>query len=649
MSQLASKTVVAFVVAAAGVIGVASCANTSSGNGDAGSDAAVNPCGPGTAVKCGDTCVDTQSDFQNCGSCGTKCADTEVCSHGACATVCGGGTTRCGNDCVDTSSDVNHCGTCTLACPTGNVCNKGTCAVTCQDGLTDCNGDCVDVTQNDDNCGACGQPCASGQVCSAGKCVATCQAGWSSCSVGDAGATTCVDTRYDTNNCGACNTPCPGGELCSPVNGVGACSLQCNGGTSKCSGACVDESIDPSNCGACGATCAGSCSAGHCCGAGQIYCGACDTVANCTIKTGGALTAGYAHTCAITSNGVLKCWGYGVDGQLGDGKATSSGGPVTPTLSGSAIFVGAGANHTCAVVAGGKAYCWGYGFSGELGDGNATQENAPSPVSLTGAATRIDGGGDDGCAIMQGGGLMCWGGNFYGDVGNNASFVKTDTPVTTVPPIADAVELSAGLGYNACALLTNGQVKCWGENDYGECGDNNPNNFEDDFPVDVVDTNNAPLTNVTHVAVGAIHSCAIVSSGEVYCWGDDAYGELGDGATATMSWVPVKAAVSNVTQLALGGEEFNYSHTCALTSAGAVFCWGSNDVGQIGNNNASATPVLTPYEVFASGITAIAAGAAHTCAMKNDSTVWCWGNNSDGELGDLTTTNSSVPVQVKNF
>src|SRR5262249_48695597 len=154
--------------------------------------------------------------------------------------------------------------------------------------------------------------------------------------------------------------------------------IQCFGGTSLCSSKCVDESIDDANCGGCGKTCAGTCSAGHCCSTGQVYCGACDTVANCPIKSGGARPAGPSHTCGLNSSGVLKCWGEGTDGELGNGKNALSKVPVVPSISGSAIFVGTGGSHTCAVLANGTAFCWGYGFDGELGDGNATSDGSPT-------------------------------------------------------------------------------------------------------------------------------------------------------------------------------------------------------------------------------------------------------------------------------
>ena len=635
----------AFVAAGFGLLLIAaSCANTGPNPvTDAGSDAPpIGPCGPGTAVKCGDTCVDTQSNSQNCGACGKACDSSLVCSHGVCTTVCASGTIHCGNDCIDQGADVNNCGGCGKKCPPGNVCSKGSCTLTCQDTLTNCNGDCVDITQNDDNCGACGSPCPGGQVCQDSKCVATCESPWVSCPVGDAGATTCVDEQNDPNNCNGCGVKCPSGQFCSQ----GQCGIVCLGGTSLCSGACVDESIDKNHCGNCTTTCSGICSAGHCCSTGQVYCGACDSITNCTIKTGGALTAGFSHTCAINSSGVLKCWGYGGSGELGNGNATSSKVPISPTLVGAPIFVGAGSSHTCAIVAGGKAFCWGYGFNGEIGDGLATEQDSPTAVANISNVLRIDGGGEHTCAIVNGGSVMCWGGNVYGDVGDGTG-TERDTPVSTSPAIGTAVEINAGIGEHACAVLSTGGVQCWGEGDYGECGDN-AMNFQNLSPVDVKTSSTTNLAGATHVVLGYTHSCAIVSNGDVYCWGDDTYGELGDGQTNAQSSVAIKATVvSGATALALGGDGFTYGHTCAIVAGGAVKCWGSNDFGQLGDGTTtSSTTAVTP---ISSGAIAIAAGSAHTCAMKSDFSVWCWGYNFDGQLGIGSTTDSHVPAQVTGF
>jgi alpha-tubulin suppressor-like RCC1 family protein len=613
-----------------------SCAsnNVQPGSDGGGSDVVVGPCGPGSAVMCGTTCVDVQSNAQNCGLCGKACGPDLVCSHGTCSTVCGGGTSRCGNDCVDLTADVSNCGGCNKPCDQGQVCSKGTCAATCQTGLTSCGGDCVDLTTNDSNCGTCGYPCPSGQVCGgSGQCQATCQSGWTSCPAGDAG-TTCADTQHDPTHCGTCNNTCPPGYFCSPKNGVGTCGLQCFGGTSQCGTACVDENIDPNNCGGCSATCGGTCSGGHCCSKGDLYCGGCDTVANCIKKTGGRIASGYGHTCAITLGGALKCWGYGYDGELGDGTTTTtSTSPVDVSgLSSGVTNVGAGQYHTCAV-ANGTASCWGDDTYGQTGIGtDFTTYNTPQTVTGLSSVLKIDGGGDQTCALLTNQSVYCWGGNFNGEVGDGTG-TEQDSPVAT--GVTSALDINAGLGSHTCALLSTGGASCWGEGDLGECGDGNltPSNLS---PVTV-----SSLSGGFAISLGYAHSCAVVSGGALKCWGDETYSELGDNGT-TNSAVPVTASQTGVAAVAGG-----FYHTCALTNAGAVTCWGYNFYGQLGNG--TNTDSTSPVTAISSGAAAISAGFYHTCAFMTDGTVQCWGYNGDGELGNGTNTDSNIPVKVTGF
>lgn len=634
----------AFVAAGFGLLLIAaSCANTGpEPTTDAGSDAPpIGPCGPGTAVKCGDTCIDTQSNSQNCGACGKACDPSLVCSHGACATVCASGTIHCGNDCIDPSSDVNHCGGCTTKCPSGNVCSKGSCALTCQDTLTNCNGDCVDITQNDDNCGACGSPCPGGQVCQNSKCIATCQSPWVSCPAGDAGATTCVDEQNDPNNCNGCGVKCPSGQFCSQ----GQCGIVCMGGTSLCSGACVDENIDKNHCGNCSTTCSGVCSAGHCCSTGQVYCGGCDTLANCITKSAGRISAGSSHTCAITSTGTLKCWGDDFYGELGDDNAgTQSNGAVAVLSLTGVTNVSAGDAFTCAA-ASGKAYCWGDPVGYELGNNDsATELDLPSSTPLTmtasGNVTQVSAGLEQGCGLLSTGVVDCWGQNDYGQIGDGTDGTNRQVPTASLIT-GTPVAVSTGLGGSptSCAILSNGTAACWGDDEVGQCGDNTTAFMQNDTPVAV-----ANLGSLLSISVGGSHVCALRADGTVWCWGDDFYDELGDGGNNNgYSVVPVQAqGVSGAVAVAAGD-----GFTCTLLQTSAVVCWGSNTSGQLGDGtlNDSATPVVA----MSSGAIALTTGEAHACVIKSDGTAWCWGSNGEDQLGDGTFNDSSVPVQVVGF
>jgi hypothetical protein len=205
-------------------------------------------CPPGQTL-CGEVCVFTQSDPQNCGSCGNVCQGDLLCIGGVCG--CPKGLLACNGKCVDPKSDVNNCGACGTACPDPEVCSMSMCSGACANGLTDCNRDCVDLNSDDKNCGTCGAACVGGTHCQLGKCVQMCPAGQTLC--GDK----CVSLQSDSANCGTCGNVCPNEYFCI----FGSCILGCpqpmtrcvpDGGASDGGTQCVDTRFDPNNCGGCG-------------------------------------------------------------------------------------------------------------------------------------------------------------------------------------------------------------------------------------------------------------------------------------------------------------------------------------------------------------------------------------------------------------
>ncbi len=218
---------------------------------------------PASFSECSSGCVDPRADRQNCGACGKACAPGEVCSAGACALDCGGGTKKCGASCVATASDPQNCGDCGKACDGGKVCVGGACAVACPASAKKCGDGCVDTMLSPLHCGGCDLPCKQGEVCSQGKCGVTCLGGATKC--GDL----CVDTKNDPGYCGDCMTACKAGEVCA----AGKCTKSCAPGETLCSGVgCVDLTGRAKYCGACDKACnAGQvCSKGNCI-AGALY------------------------------------------------------------------------------------------------------------------------------------------------------------------------------------------------------------------------------------------------------------------------------------------------------------------------------------------------------------------------------------------
>lgn len=350
------------------------------------------------------------------------------------------------------------------------------------------------------------------------------------------------------------------------------------------------------------------------------------------------ISAGGALTCALTTAGGVKCWGDNHFGQLGNGSdQLFSTVPVDVVgLSSGVKAISVGVYHVCALTMDGAVKCWGKNLEGQLGDG--TYENRRKPVDVVGLPAEIREiatGSQITCALTAAGGVQCWGNDLYGKLGNGA--------LPSSPTPTDVVGLSTGViaidaSNHVCAVTTEGGVKCWGYNFYGEVGDGTHSNRE--IPVDV----STLKTGVIAVTVGAHHTCVLMTNGGVKCWGFNEHGELGDGTQES------KLNSVNVTDLPTDVVAISASsyHTCALITNGSVKCWGQNSNGALGNGTRIDQAIPENVSGLSSAVNSVVSGTSHTCALMTMGAVKCWGFNVYGEVGDGTQEIRLTPVDVMN-
>ncbi len=366
-----------------------------------------------------------------------------------------------------------------------------------------------------------------------------------------------------------------------------------------------------------------------------------------------SVSTGAVHACVLTAGGGAKCWGYNDTGMLGDGTRHDRLQPVNVSgLSNGVADVQAVWDHTCALTNSGGVKCWGHNGDGELGDGTRIQRLQPVAVNgLHSGVQAISLGFDSGCALTTGGGVQCWGYNGNGQLGDGTRSTRKN-PVDVFGLTSGVAAISAGWDHT-CALLNTGGVKCWGDNAFGEVGDGTHTDALK--PVSV----SGLSSGVAAVSAGYDHTCALLNTGSVKCWGNNATGELGDG-TARSRKIPVPVhGLSSAASISAG-----YNHTCAVTTSGGAKCWGSNASGELGDG--TTTTRYNPTNVYRSkrGIDMISAGgwkrAGLTCLLTTSGAVRCFGANHGvsglepidshgGQIGDGTTTDRHIPITVRKL
>jgi len=375
-----------------------------------------------------------------------------------------------------------------------------------------------------------------------------------------------------------------------------------------------------------------------------------------------SVAAGANHSLALDSDGKVYAWGHNGNGQLGNNSTTSSSVPVQVDTSGvlagkTITAIAAGGNHSLALDSEGKIYAWGSNTFGRLGNNSTTDSSIPVQVDTSGVLagktiTTIAVGDAHSLALDSEGKVYAWGYNTFGQLGNNSTIGSiVPIQVNASGVLAGKTITAIAAGYNhSMALDSDGKIYAWGSNGQGRLGNNSTTNSS--WPVQVYTSGVLAGKTITTIAAGGNHSLALDSEGKVYAWGGNGNGQLGNNST-TESRIPIQVNTSGVlagktiTTIAAGG-----NHSLALDSNGKVYAWGFNGYGLLGNN--STTESRLPVQVYTSGvlagktITAISGGDTHSLALDSEGKIYAWGRNTSGQLGNNSTTDSNTPVQV-NF
>jgi hypothetical protein len=365
-----------------------------------------------------------------------------------------------------------------------------------------------------------------------------------------------------------------------------------------------------------------------------------------------SVSAGSGFTCGIVFQRGAHCWGFGTSGQLGIGTPLNHS-PRPLAVAGGAAFesVSAGSAHACAVSAGGGAYCWGRNESGQLGNGAKGEAPAPVPVRTEIPFTSLAAGIFHTCGLDPAGRPYCWGRNDSGQLGDGT----TDDRLLPTRVAGDLVftTLTVG-GFHACGLTPHGQAYCWGENRNGELGDGTrsggltPVQVAGGITFSSLSAGRAPPVALADVGE---HTCGLTPAGQAYCWGFNAYGQLGNGRIVE-SLAPSPVVGTTVFRAISAGA----FHTCGVSTSGEAACWGANDSGQLGSgaiNPVVSVPVpviggisFTTVSAGGAGKSALSAVRAHTCGLTQAGIVFCWGRNSSGQLGSGSISEQSTPIPV---
>jgi alpha-tubulin suppressor-like RCC1 family protein len=339
---------------------------------------------------------------------------------------------------------------------------------------------------------------------------------------------------------------------------------------------------------------------------------------------------GGAHSCGVASDRRLYCWGWNYNGQIGDGTSGTENSKARPVPVGGPLRfrqVSAGDSHTCAVTTDDVVYCWGWNHFGQLGDGTkSTQRATPAPVAGSHRFRSVDASSLHTCALSATDNrAYCWGANGGGRLGDGTTTERlVPTPVTGSLRFR---QVSTG-GTHTCGLTTDNRAYCWGENRGGQLGDRTEVSHR------TTPTRVAIARTFKQLDAGAGHTCAVATSdSRAFCWGDGRQGALGTGYRYLSFWPRAVAGGLTFTRISAGD-----SYTCGETTNSRAYCWGWNYAGMLGDG--TTIDRLRPVAVKGNHFFAqLSTGGDHTCGKTSESVAYCWGDNYFGQVGDGTTRN----------
>lgn len=335
----------------------------------------------------------------------------------------------------------------------------------------------------------------------------------------------------------------------------------------------------------------------------------------------------------------LSLWvfGDGANGKLGTNSITSTSSPIqTMPIGTNWSSVEADDGHTAAIKTDGTLWAWGRNAYGQLGDNTSVNKSSPiQTISLGADWLSVSCGSRHTAAIKTDGTLWLWGFNGGGELGDGTT-TNRSSPVQTISLGTDWLSVSCGFGHTA-AIKTDGTLWSWGWRNYGQLGDNTANIFVNiSSPVQTISGG----TDWASVSCGSYHTAAMKTDGTLWLWGSNTNAMIGDNTlTNRSSPVQTSSKGSDWASVSCGG-----AHTAAIKIDGTLWAWGYNYYGQLGNNTRSRK--FTPTLAIGTGWASVSCGGSHTAAIKTDGTLWAWGYNSSGQLGDNTGVSRSSPVQT---